>query len=222
MENKPFIVFDFGNVLLDIDYSKTLEAFNELLGQSWTQETIPSEVKDWIKKLESGKISGENFVWHIQSKFGPHLNPKDIISAWNALLLQIPKGRTDWLKNLRSNYKTALLSNTNAIHLEWVNRHLKADHNIDIEIFDKTCFDYVFYSNVVKLRKPDAEIYDLVETVVGIKGNQILFIDDLAKNIVGARASDWTAVQHIPSTNIESELNTYIDFWSFMMKEEAE
>jgi len=219
---KPYIIFDFGNILIDINYQYTLEAFNKLLGFQWRPDTIPEEVKGWMKTYESGKLTSENFIWNFQSKFDASLNPRDIIKAWNAILIGIPKGRIEWIKNLRSSYKVALLSNTNELHLEWVDKHLKAEHNTDIESFNTQCFDHTFYSHIVKARKPDQEIYDLVETALEHKGSDILFIDDLAKNVIAARIADWIAVQHRPETKIEDELNTYLEFWNLMSTEESD
>jgi len=218
----PYIIFDFGNILIDIDYQKTLEAFNQLLDTNWRPETLPREVKDWMKSYECGQLTSENFIWNFQSKFNAKLNPRDIINAWNALLIGIPKNRIEWIKSLRSRYQIALLSNTNELHLEWVNKHLQTEHNINIDTFNAQCFDQVFYSHIVKLRKPDQEIYALVETVLEKEKTDILFIDDLAKNVIGARVLDWIAVQHRPETKIEEELATYVEFWHLMANEELD
>ncbi|MGU7895912.1 HAD-IA family hydrolase, partial [Escherichia coli] len=47
-------------------------------------------------------------------------------------------------------------------------------------------------------RKPDAEAFDHVVAAMGIPANRIVFFDDLAENIEGARARGLTAV-HVTS-----------------------
>jgi putative hydrolase of the HAD superfamily len=49
------------------------------------------------------------------------------------------------------------------------------------------------------LRKPDAEAFDHVVKAMGVPATRIVFFDDLAENIVGARAQGLKAV-HVTST----------------------
>jgi putative hydrolase of the HAD superfamily len=177
------------------------------------------EVKEIMKTYEKGKCSSEEFFETMQTTIGKNIKEEDFISAWNALLIGIPKTRISFLKNLRKEYKIALLSNTNQIHLEWVREHLLKEHGLTIEAFEKECFDHVFYSHDVKSRKPDLEIFLKVEKETGIEGMDILFIDDLFKNIVGARDAGWVAVHHRPETDIEVELESYIYYWNVMFEE---
>ena len=48
-------------------------------------------------------------------------------------------------------------------------------------------FRQVFVSSSIGLRKPDAEAYDHVVRAIGVPANRIVFFDDLAENIEGAR-----------------------------------
>ena len=61
-------------------------------------------------------------------------------------------------------------------------------------------FREIFLSSTIGLRKPDAAAYDHVVMAIGIPANRIVFFDDLAENIAGARARGLTAV-HVTSPN---------------------
>jgi putative hydrolase of the HAD superfamily len=50
-------------------------------------------------------------------------------------------------------------------------------------------------SSAIGLRKPDAAAYDHVVQAIGVPAERIVFFDDLAENIDGARARGLTAVQ---------------------------
>jgi putative hydrolase of the HAD superfamily len=56
----------------------------------------------------------------------------------------------------------------------------------------------MFLSSAIGLRKPDAAAYDHVVKAIGVPASRIVFFDDLAENIEGARARGLTAV-HVTS-----------------------
>ena len=49
-------------------------------------------------------------------------------------------------------------------------------------------FREMFLSSTIGLRKPDAAAYDHVVKAIGVPASRIVFFDDLAENIEGARA----------------------------------
>ena len=59
-------------------------------------------------------------------------------------------------------------------------------------------FREIFLSSSIGLRKPDAEAYDHVVKAIGVPASRILFFDDSAANIEGARARGLQAV-HVTS-----------------------
>jgi len=61
-------------------------------------------------------------------------------------------------------------------------------------------FRDVFLSSAIGLRKPDAEAYDHVVKAIGVPASRILFFDDTAANIEGARARGLRAI-HVTSTD---------------------
>ena len=61
-------------------------------------------------------------------------------------------------------------------------------------------FREIFLSSSIGLRKPDAEAYDHVIKAIGVPASRILFFDDSAANIEGARARGLCAI-HVTSTD---------------------
>jgi len=59
-------------------------------------------------------------------------------------------------------------------------------------------FREMFLSSSIGLRKPDAQAYDHVVNAIGVPAGRIVFFDDLAENIEGARERGLIAV-HITS-----------------------
>ncbi len=60
------IVFDFGGVLLDIDYRQTYDALQILLGTTFDPNTLSPESHKALHDFEIGNISVETFLWNLQ------------------------------------------------------------------------------------------------------------------------------------------------------------
>jgi len=203
----PKVVFDFGNVIIDIDYQRCYKNFCTLLGVDWNG-VIPKEVKTWIVELESGNITEETFLWKFQTSYNSQLNPRDIIDCWNSMLTGIPEGRLDALAEITKKYDSYLLSNTNSIHLSWVRSHLEDVHKC--KDFDTRYFQKTFYSHEIGMVKPNAEIYAHITEEIGCRPEEILFIDDLQENVDAAKDYGWAAVLHDPVKGLEQSFSGYV------------
>jgi glucose-1-phosphatase len=99
-------------------------------------------------------------------------------------LREIPQERIDLIKFLRKNYRTAVLSNTNQIHVEKFDEILQQNTS-EKSLFE--LFDLVFLSHEMGLAKPDVAIYETVLKKISISPDKVLFFDDLAANLEGAK-----------------------------------
>ena len=199
------IIFDFGNVLYDLNFN----LFHQNLTSLFPLDPIPEAILENLISYEKGLINTENFLWNIQFHTKSKLSPYKLIEIWNSLLVDIPKQRIKMLKALAENYSLSLLSNINDLHISKARAHLKNDHQI--EHFEKEFFDACFYSCEIGYRKPEAEIYSFVTEVLNIDGNQILFIDDLVENVEAARKQGWNAIVHDPNKDISECILSYLN-----------
>ncbi|HMT53651.1 MAG TPA: HAD family phosphatase [Saprospiraceae bacterium] len=196
-----YIVFDFGGVLLDLDYTKTYDALSKLLGFEFDPTTLTPETTKFLNDYEIGKINTETFIWNLQ-RLSKNEVPigQDIIKAWNAMLLGWQPAKFDFLLSLRKKYNIYLLSNTNELHLTWVLNDLKKYHNI--VDFDTTYFEKTYYSHLIGMRKPDSEFFEYVTQDAGLDPAETLFIDDLEVNTLAAKDSGWKVYQHDPKDDL--------------------
>ncbi|MBK8625930.1 MAG: HAD family phosphatase [Saprospiraceae bacterium] len=201
--NRPIenIIFDFGGVLLDIDYQRTYDALSTLLKVNFDVVNLPSATQNALADFETGKINVETFIWNLQ-RLATEDVPigQDIIKAWNAMLIGWNPAKFEFLLSLRKRYNVYLLSNTNELHLEWVYKDLK--HNHGIIDFDQTFFNKTYYSHLLGFKKPDKEIFEWVTQDLQLDISQTIFIDDLAHNIIGAAAIGWQTYQHNPKEDL--------------------
>lgn len=202
------IVFDFGGVLLQIDYSKTFDALQALTGSDWRNESATlATTSEFMQRFEMGQISTETFINHIQRKSVTIPDARQVIDAWNAMLIGWNPDTFEQLTALRKQYKLFLLSNINPLHLEWIHKDLKKVHGI--VDFETTFFDSVFYSHKIGMRKPNFDIYQFVQHQAKLIPAETIFIDDLAVNIQAAEtAVGWHCMHHNPNKNVFDVLNT--------------
>ncbi|MEO3386089.1 HAD family phosphatase [Mesorhizobium sp. CAU 1741] len=67
----------------------------------------------------------------------------------------------------------------------------------------------VTVSGEVGLIKPDERIYRLHAETFGLAPSATLFIDDSAKNVEGAKAAGWNAVQFVDPATLRADLRTF-------------
>jgi putative hydrolase of the HAD superfamily len=177
------IIFDLGGVIINIDYSLTIDAFKKFGVTNFDQIYSKMHQSDLFDKLDKGLVTAYEFRSHIKKESGINISDEQFDEAWNAMLLDLPVERIDLLKNISQNYRIFLLSNTNEIHLN--SRFRQFEGIFGVKGF-KGLFEREYYSNLMGMRKPDADIYIQVLEENNLKGEETLFIDDSPQNIDGA------------------------------------
>ncbi len=179
------IIFDFGGVIMDINISKTITAFANLNIDGLNADDIISSHKKFLHDLEIGVISPSEFIEAIHKDYPAAANVSDklIWNAWNALFGKYDVQRIAMVDELKNNYRTYLLSNTNFPHRVKFREIYRSQFNENLEDLFIECF----YSDEMHLRKPDPEIYDQVVKKARVNPDTTLFIDDNEANIVSAQ-----------------------------------
>lgn len=178
------LILDMGGVILDVDYRKIFSEFVKYdcndMQSFFTQQTQIPLVDDF----EKGLITPAMFRNKVRKLIGKDLENDVLDNIWNSMVLGVRKEDVDLIKTLRKKYdKIFLFSNTNEIHVEYVKNMFFESMGYDIfEIL----FDKVYFSNEIHLRKPDKESFEFVVKDAGVDKETTMFIDDTAKNILGA------------------------------------
>jgi glucose-1-phosphatase len=177
------IIFDLGGVIMNIDFKQTENAFDKLGFSNFSQYINQFHITPLFEEYETGKIDDAAFIKGIQEIAGKPITADEIVHAWNALLLDFPPERIELLKKIKSQYRIFLLSNTNALHhAAFQKRFFTLTGGYLEDIFHKT-----YYSQTTGMRKPNAEIYQLVTDENKLDPSATLFIDDTASNFSGAK-----------------------------------
>lgn len=173
------IIFDFGDVFINLDKEATLKEMNTF-GLS---EPTP-ELYTLAKSYEVGKLSSAAFLNSLHHIL-PEATPQALTRAWNAIILDFPEPRLQFIEELsrEANYRLFLLSNTNEMHIKYVKETMGIEN---YERF-KACFEQFYLSHEIKLRKPNTHIYEFVLQKNKLNPKETLFIDDTEENTEGAK-----------------------------------
>jgi glucose-1-phosphatase len=198
------IIFDMGNVIIDVDIPKTYYAFAQLAGVTVEDVKDFFETQGYYHAYEKGAFDDNAFRNHVRDHLGKTLADDAIDTAWCDLLLDMPKERLDRIKALGSNYRIFLLSNTNAIHIKEINRRAALMKHDFLALFE-----IPFLSCEMKLMKPGAEIYKQVLQKANIKAGESLFIDDNETNIKAAAELGLQTIWLNPLGSLLDKLSNY-------------
>lgn len=193
------IVFDIGGVLIGLNLERCIRAFRDLLGfERITQLLDPYHQKGIYGDLEGGILPPEVFRAQVLAESRPGTCPEDVDQAMSQLLEKEIDPRTvAAVQALSKKYPLYMLSNNNPISMKFCLQVLK-ENGLDP---DRT-FRGQFISSDLKLMKPSPEIYRYAVRQIGLAPEEILFIDDNAVNVEGARAVGMEARLYTPGTDL--------------------
>lgn len=199
-QNIKNIIFDLGGVLLDIDVARTMDAFDRLAIDGVRAADIHPENAGIFLQLEVGAISTDDFIAQIQALAGDtKISPDQILDAWNAILVGFDMKRFEILDRLREHYNIYLLSNTNEPHrIKYLQMFRQTSGGRELESY----FDQCFYSDLMKLRKPDVKIYRQLIAETGINPAESIFIDDNAVNFSGSEEAGIATFHLTPDRSL--------------------
>lgn len=177
------VIFDLGGVIINLDTNRTINAFNKLSQIPFESIYTQAKQDEIFSLLDKGKISASDFFKEIKRLTRYNGPIQDLMTAWNAMLLDVPEERLDVLVEMKHNYNTYLLSNTCEPHIDAFEKELENEHGIkNFEDY----FDKVYYSCRMGMRKPDKEIFEFVLQQNNLKPEETIFIDDSPQHVKGA------------------------------------
>ena len=178
------IIFDLGGVILNLDYLKTEDEFKKIGVLNFKEFYSQKKQTLLFDDFEKGKIKPEEFISSFKESENLKIKEIDFINAWNAMLLEIPIEKLQFIDGLKKDYKIILLSNTNEIHIKKFEDDLKKNNML--EQFYK-CFDKIYYSSRMGKRKPEENCFKQVLEENGLIAENTLFIDDSIQHVEGAK-----------------------------------
>ena len=166
------IIFDFGDVFINLNKPALEKSFQKLGLKEWT-----ADLDQLNKQFEVGQCSEIEFIEGFQ-KHLPNATIDEIRKAWNSVLDNFPLHRLEFLQNLKGKYRLFLLSNTDEMHIS----HFEHREGMSFSRDFYNCFDKIYFSYEMGIRKPDIEVFKLLINKHDLTPKRTLFIDDRKDN----------------------------------------
>ncbi len=192
------LLFDLGRVVLDIDFNRTLACWAGYAGCE-PSDIVERFVRDEAyRHHEVGKISDEAYFDSLRASLDIAITDEQFLEGWNAIFAGEMPGIAKLLARAAGRLPLYAFSNTNAPHV----LHFSKAYAGLLGHFRE-----VYLSSAIGLRKPDAAAYDHVVNAIGVPASRIVFFDDLAENVEGARARGLLAVHVGSSADVAAALD---------------
>lgn len=204
MKRAPNILFDFGNVILDIDIPAAKERLHALKSEEIDSATFDKKVKELVFAYEVDAIPTDEFLESVSALAREDVTHDDVVAAWNSMLVGLPAFRLGMLESLRHDHTLLLLSNTNHLHISWVHEHLDQVHGV--QSFENELMHDAYYSHLIKKRKPTKEAFEHVIDDAMITPHKTLFIDDMPQNIEVAKKMGFQTLLSPPEVEVAETL----------------
>ena len=197
------IVFDFGGVLINLNYQATIDAFKKLGITDFEKMYSQAQQSNLFNDIETGKISSQRFINGLLDYLPKNTTPNKVVEAWNAMILDVPEANLQLLRDLSKNYRIFLLSNTNALHISLAFRNWNKVSESPIEAY----FEKIYLSHEIGMRKPNQDIFDYVCLQSKLDPEKTLFIDDSEQHIIGATSLGIKTIHHKSNTLIHTHFS---------------
>lgn len=194
------ILFDLGGVIISFDWDVAIDHWARHADIDRTVLAQRFVHGDDYQRFERGEIIAEGYFAHLRDQLGVSLDDATLAAGWNAIFGPPIDGITEVLDAIKqSPFRIAALSNTNVAHAAvWPHRYGDV----------LSTLGRILTSHELGHRKPEAACYLAACDHLGVAPSQVLFFDDLAANVAGARAVGMQSVQVTTMNDVHAALRT--------------
>ena len=190
------IIFDIGRVLIRINLARATSGLAEGLLLSpeeiWSALEKDPRWRDW----QEGRISPRDWHQHIARRLGSKLNFEQFADVWNRALDPAPLQEDSFLRKLSKRYRLAVLSNTDPLHLEHMERAFEFLSYFPVRI----------YSCRVGASKPSPLIYKQALADLKARAGETIYVDDVATFAEAAEGLGMRSIVYQSPDQLQTDL----------------
>lgn len=180
------VVFDLGKVLLQFDYGIVVRALAAQGTSTVAQIATLIDQAPLLFQYETGLISTHDFFQEVRKSTGYRGDLATFATLFGSIFSEITP-MVELNRDLRlAGIPTYIFSNTNELAIQEIRRNFPFFRNFN---------DFIL-SYEERSMKPDAKIYESVEARTGLRGADLLYIDDRSENIEAGQQRGWQAWLH--------------------------
>ena len=203
-----FVYFDLGNVLLNFDHDlmcRKMAAVVQQSGAAASAEDVKAilfesrpgrPALEW--RYERGEISTEEFLDEFSQAVGAKPDASHLAKAASEIFTANVSVRAVLGALLATRQPLGLLSNTNAVHWEYIAQRK--------DMLIPSAFRVLALSFELGCMKPEAEIFAKAAELAGVAPQEIFYVDDIAGHVSAARAAGFHAVQYTSTPQLVDDL----------------
>ena len=193
------LLFDFGNVLVDIDFRRAFDVWARAAGVPASEIARRFAFNAAYEAHELGKLEAAEYHAAVREALSTDLSYDAFLAGWNAIFVQPREGMERLLPALAAAMPLYLFSNTNALH----HAYWSAEYRELLKSFSG-----IYCSHQIRARKPAAEAFRIVAENIGLPPTRIAFFDDLLENVEGARTAGMTGFHITALPELRSALRS--------------
>ena len=179
------VIFDIGRVLIRLDVARAMNGMASGLSLSpeelWSAIEKDPRWKDW----QEGRISARDWHLRMKQRFGGSATFEEFTKTWNLALDPEPIHGNELFEKLSGNYRLALLSNTDPIHVA----HMESRYDFF------SYFPSRIYSCAVGVTKPNPLIYREALQACRVQAEEAVYVDDIAAYVQAAERLGMAGIQ---------------------------
>ncbi len=187
------IIFDWGGILTIGEHTPEWVA---LIEEKYGVSDVRSKIQDLILAMDVDKISFTEFCNTVNLRLNINTNV-DEMKTFFAKGIRPNKEMIEIVKGLK-NYKLLMLSNNTQPNVEAI----KENYPEMLQGFER-----LYFSNELKLSKPDLRIYEYILQDLGLVAAECVFIDDKEKNILACEEVGINGIWFKDMAGFKNELS---------------
>lgn len=189
------VIFDLGNVLLPFNWEIAADRFCARTGRTRRELDDYIVTTPFMNELCVGQMDKVEYYRIMAREFGFDDSYDEFALIWSDIFTT-DEEMIALVARLKGRQRRFVLSNTNAIHMDFVMARYPFMHTMDGLIL----------SHEVGLMKPDRRIYEVTLERFGLEAAKSVFIDDILMNVEAAQGAGIHGIHHRSAAGTQDEL----------------
>ncbi|MGE5095185.1 MAG: HAD-IA family hydrolase [Betaproteobacteria bacterium] len=196
------LLFDFGGVLVEIDFDRMCARWAELAGRPLHDLKARFTLGEEYHRHERGEIDIAAYCEALRRTLDVDLDDEQLLDGWQRVFVGEIEPTVRLVEALRGRIPMYVFSNTNVAHYEHFRHRFAAA---------LAPFERIFTSHEIGARKPERAAFERIARETGVAMDRMLFLDDTPANVEGAHAAGMPAVLVRAPADVHEALRPWLD-----------